>query len=729
MVLNLAMRRSALVLLFLMNFILIHGQNPELDSLRNSLKLQQSDTSRINTLNELGWQILPDDQSAALSYVNEALAKSIRSRFLKGEANAYVTMAVAASMNAAYDSALYYYQKALTIRQKIKDLKGIANIYNNLGNVFDEKGDFFKAIENYQQAFNIQQQRKDTVKMGRAQYNISTLYWRMGNYPKAIENVYAYLAIVDKLNDKEGIGRAYNQLGNIHVDILKQDKAMVFYQKSLKIWHETGDLEEQANILNNIGCLNDDQGETSMDNNDYEKAFKFFEEALRNLGSSLKIRTDRKDERGKGEVFNNIGVVYKNLGTLYERTGNAEKSKQSLNQALASFNLSLKIRENEDDKKGIIEVYNGIGDVYRRQKNYSKALFYALSYQKLADEIGDTKFQQKAFKDLSSLYAATGDYKKAYNLRLKYEDLKDQRMNESNLLKYQQDEFNFKEGQKQRELDKKQSEIALQQEKLKSERTMRNSLLGGAILLSLLAMLLFNRNRIKTRSNKELTEKNIIIEQERKRSDDLLLNILPESTAHELKTSGSAKARKYEFVSVLFTDFKNFTQIAEKLSAEELVAELDACFKGFDEITEKYNIEKIKTIGDAYMCAGGIPDANNTHPADTVQAGLEMIEFLKSYQKPKIEKGLPYFEVRIGIHTGPVVAGVVGSRKFAYDIWGDTVNLAARMESSGAPGKVNISETTYQAVKEQFNCSHRGMIEAKNKGEIDMYFVDGLKNV
>ena len=723
------MGRIGLVLFHFMIVISIHGQSQELDSLKNSLKRTQADTSRINTLNELGWLILPDDQPQAFTYVNEALRQSIRSKFPKGEANAYVTLAVAASMNAAYDSALLYYQKALGIRQKIKDLKGVANIYNNLGNVYDEKGDFFKAIENYQQAYNIQLQRKDTMKMGRAQYNISTLYWRMGNYPKAIENIYAYLSIVDKLDDKEGIAMAYNQLGNIHVDILKTDKAMDFYQMSLKIWIETGDKEQEANILNNLGCLKDDLGEIAMDAKEFDKSTKLFKEALKNLESSLAIRSERKDESGRGEVFNNIGIVYKNMGTLYNKQGDEQKSKEILNRALESFKRSLAIREKEEDKKGIIEVYNGMGDVFRRQNNYSKALFYSLAYQKLADEIGDTKFQQKAFKDLSSLYAATGDYKKAYELRLKFEDLKDQRMNESNLLKYQQDEFNFKEGQKQRELDKKQNEIALQQEKLKSERTMRNSLLGGAVLLSLLAMLLFNRNRIKTRSNKVLTEKNIIIEQERKRSDDLLLNILPESTAHELKTSGSAKARKYDSVSVLFTDFKNFTQIAEKLSAEELVAELDSCFKGFDEITEKYQIEKIKTIGDAYMCAGGIPEENFSHPIDTVMAGLEMITFLREYQKKKIELGLPHFEVRIGIHTGPVVAGVVGSRKFAYDIWGDTVNLAARMESSGAPGKVNISETTYEAVKDNFNCSHRGKVEAKNKGEIDMYFVEGKKEV
>lgn len=702
----------------------LYSQMSELDSLRKSLNLKQPDTAKINTLNELGFLTLSDEPKLAQKYLQEALSKSIKSKFPKGEANAYVSLAVAASMNASYDTAMQFYQKALTIRKRLNDLKGIANIYNNLGNLYDEQGDFFKSIESYQQAYNIQKQRKDTIKMGRAQYNISTLYWRMGNYPKAIENIYAYLNIVDKIGDKKGIATAYNQLGNLHVDIFKPEKAMDFYQNALKVWVDTENKEEEANTLNNIGCLKDDLGEMAMKEKNYAEALRSFQEAIKYLESSLKIRTDRNDETGRGEIFNNIGVVKKNLGTFYQKTDNPGKANQYLMEALQSFDQSLKIRQKEDDKKGIIEVYNGFGDVYRRLKNFKKALLYTMSYKKLADEIGDTKFQQSAFKDLSSLYALMGNYKDAYEFRLKFEDLKDARMNESNLLKYQQDEFNFKEGQRQREIDKKQNEIALQQEKLKTERTMRNSLMGGAVLLSLLAMLLFNRNRIKTRSNKELTEKNSIIEQERKRSDELLLNILPESTAIELKTTGKAKAKKYDSVSVLFTDFKNFTQIAEKLTAEELVAELDACFKGFDIITEKYGIEKIKTIGDAYMCAGGIPTENNTHPFDTVNAGLEMIEFLHNYQLSKIQQGLPYFQVRIGIHTGPIVAGVVGTRKFAYDIWGDTVNLAARMESSGEPGKVNISQTTFDLVKDHFACTHRGKVDAKNKGQIDMYFVE-----
>jgi class 3 adenylate cyclase len=219
-----------------------------------------------------------------------------------------------------------------------------------------------------------------------------------------------------------------------------------------------------------------------------------------------------------------------------------------------------------------------------------------------------------------------------------------------------------------------------------------------------------------------------IIEHEKDRSEQLLLNVLPAETAEELKEKGSATPKHYDMVTVLFTDFKGFTRIAEKLTPAALVAELDYCFHAFDKIIDKHKIEKIKTIGDAYMCAGGIPVANTSNPADVVRAGIEIREFMEQLKIEKEARGEDYWELRIGIHTGSVIAGVVGKNKFAYDIWGDAVNLASRMESSGIPGKVNISGNTYELVKDLFRCTFRGQIQAKNKGEIDMYIVEEPAN-
>ena len=223
----------------------------------------------------------------------------------------------------------------------------------------------------------------------------------------------------------------------------------------------------------------------------------------------------------------------------------------------------------------------------------------------------------------------------------------------------------------------------------------------------------------------ELVEEKKEVEKQKERSDKLLLNILPAVVAEELKQNGAAEARQFTEVTVMFTDFKGFTQVTEKLSPGELVEEIDTSFKAFDRIISKYGIEKIKTIGDSYMCAGGLPLPNETNPEDVVHAAIEIHQFIQQRLAQRIKEDKERLEIRIGIHTGPVVAGIVGINKFAYDIWGDTVNIASRMESSGEAGKINISGSTYELVKDKFNCRYRGKIEAKNKGMIDMYFVEG----
>lgn len=230
--------------------------------------------------------------------------------------------------------------------------------------------------------------------------------------------------------------------------------------------------------------------------------------------------------------------------------------------------------------------------------------------------------------------------------------------------------------------------------------------------------------KVKERTQ-ELVTKNEIISQERDRSDKLLLNILPYETAQELKEFGTTEAKHFDEVTVMFTDFKDFTRIAASMTPKELVAQLDTCFKAYDDIIDKYQIEKIKTIGDSYMAAAGLPKNNSSHAMDMVNAALEIQAYMADYIKKNELTGIKALgQLRIGIHTGPVVAGVVGNKKFVYDIWGDAVNLASRMESYGEPGKINISATTYELIKSHFNCTYRGEIAVKNKGDIGMYFVD-----
>jgi len=280
-------------------------------------------------------------------------------------------------------------------------------------------------------------------------------------------------------------------------------------------------------------------------------------------------------------------------------------------------------------------------------------------------------------------------------------------------------QFDFDLNKKQDEISLLEKEGQIQELKVQKQRNVIYGTIFSTVLLFLLVMGVFNRYRFMKKTKQ-------IIEKEKNKSDDLLLNILPEETALELKQHGKVKAKSYDSVTVLFTDFKGFTSYAQNLKPEVLVKSVDFYFSKFDEIMEKYGLEKIKTIGDAYMCAGGLMISSQNHAKRMVQAAFEIVNFVSSTKLVQPE-GITCFDVRIGINTGPVVAGVVGTKKFAYDIWGDTVNVAARMESNSEPGMINVSEDTYDLIKDVYDCEYRGEIEAKNKGHLKMYFVKGLK--
>jgi adenylate cyclase len=307
-------------------------------------------------------------------------------------------------------------------------------------------------------------------------------------------------------------------------------------------------------------------------------------------------------------------------------------------------------------------------------------------------------------------------------------------------------ELSQKERMAKLELDKQKADEARNQQQilllqnqkkidaleLNKQRSFRTTAYGIGVLLGVILLLTGISWWYGKRLNRRLRDQNIEIEaqkqaigQERNRAESLLLNVLPEETAQELKTTGKATPRKYEMVSVMFTDFTSFTRIAAYMPPEELIEVLNTCFTAFDDIADQYNLEKIKTIGDAYMCAGGLPKANTTNPVDAVSAAIAICNFMNGFNLKQKQAGKPVFTVRVGIHTGQVAAGVIGNKKFAYDIWGDTVNVASRLENNCPAGHINISESTYDLVKHRFDCTFRGKIAVKNKGEMGMYLVNG----
>ncbi len=282
-------------------------------------------------------------------------------------------------------------------------------------------------------------------------------------------------------------------------------------------------------------------------------------------------------------------------------------------------------------------------------------------------------------------------------------------------------------AQQEREIQRQKAIAAQLEVERQQSEIVRDRVIGLALLLLVGVLSLFTLFKINQRRAKELEFKNEELTAARRESDDLLLNILPEAVAEELKKKKKVAAQQYDEATVMFVDFVGFTHVAERLTPEQLVTEIDHCFSSFDAIIEGYQIEKIKTVGDAYICASGLSD-KNAYPSDMIKAALKIQDFLQHRKAERMGQGLPYFEARVGIHTGPVVAGVVGKKKFAYDIWGDTVNIAARMEEACEPGRVNVSESTYWKAKYEFEWIERGLIPAKNKAPMEMFYVVGVRN-
>ncbi len=481
------------------------------------------------------------------------------------------------------------------------------------------------------------------------------------------------------------IGLIYSEQGDY-------PKALYYHNRSLRISEEIDDKLGMSISLHNIG-------ECYIKEGDYIKALDFHIE-------SLKISEEIDDKDGISRSLINIGASQAALGDFH-------KAHVSLQRALSIA-----------EKIGYTEIITftsySICETYAVQGDFSKAIEYCHRSLDLAKEIGNVPVQKDTYKYLYKSYKAIGDNKKALNYHEQMLVLNDSLKTQETTKKLQQMEFAKQVLadsllQVEKEL---QVEMAHQAEVRTKDRN-RNLAIGAGIFFLVLSGGFYSRWRYVRKSK-------AIIEKEKDRSDNLLLNILPSEIAEELKEKGSVDAQDFDQVSVLFTDFKGFTTRSETLSAKELVSEINHCFKAFDHICGHYNIEKIKTIGDAYMAGGGLPVPSEDAVKNTVLAALEMQDFMeKRAIEKKANDEIP-FEMRVGIHTGPVVAGIVGVKKFQYDIWGDTVNTASRVESSGEVGKVNISQATYDILKDDpdFIFEARGKISAKGKGEIEMFFVE-----
>jgi adenylate cyclase len=581
------------------------------------------------------------------------------------------------------DLAMDYVQQSLSLSEQIGYKKGIGNAYNMMAIINATQGDYLTSLKLYKKALKIREQIGDKRGTAGSYINIGSIYSNLGNYPEALKNYFIGLKITEQIGEQDFMANALNNIGFVYMKQENYPEALKIFFANKKIQEKKGDKYGLGYTYRNISGIYLAQGNKS--------------EAMKYALLTLKMNEDINDKSGLARAYSCIAGVYDELGNYEE----AIKNKQ----------LALKIYEEVKSKAGICGTCIDLGYIYSNFHKYKEA---TASFNKgiaIGKEIGQLEFVKIGYAGLAELDSAQGNFKEALMHYKLFVKLQDSLFNNENTEKTMALQLNY-------DFNKKQAadSIKVSEEKkvitaeLKSEQTKSYALYGGLALMLIVSGIFFQqRNKIS---------------KEKKRSEDLLLNILPTEVADELKSTGVSKAKTFSMVTVMFTDFKDFTKISEQVSGELLVDEIHYCFSAFDNIIQKHKVEKIKTIGDAYMCAGGLPVLNYTHAKDVVKAALEMRDFMLNRKKEKEAKGEIPFELRIGIHTGPVVSGIVGIKKFQYDIWGDTVNLAARMESSSDAGKVNISRNTHELVKNDFNCEYRGKIAAKNKGEVDMYFVE-----
>ncbi len=649
--------------MILLSFLSVFSQNARIDSLKTIIETKERDTAMVSTLNTLSSELIGiGEASKSLIYSAKANELATKLDYTKGKAYALKWLGIGEFYQGNFTEVDKYLNESLENFEVLHDSTGIANILNNLGTVLYSQGRNAQALEYYLRSLRIAEKLKNPLRIASALVNVAAVYAE---------------------------------------DIKDYDKTMSYYEQAipyLKILDDTG--ISKAVLLGigqqyyKKGLVEDEKGNYKNAKENYENALKKFEEALPVTENSFHY----------AENLTHLGQ------TLF-KLRNIDKALEYLDKA---HSVAIK----NDQQYEIVKVLIEKGDIYKKT-NSDKAITIYKEAESMAKKMKLTYELKDIFEGISKSYINNGDFKNGYEYQTKFLSQKDSIFNLETDDKIRGLQYNFDLQKKEDQIGLLEKEAVILELNEKRQKIVKYISFGLVGFILVIAIGLLNRYKYVRKTNR-------IIEEEKGRSEKLLLNILPEETALELKQYGKVRAKQFKSVTVLFTDFKGFTQYSENLSPEDLVETIGFYFSKFDEIIDKYGLEKIKTIGDAYMCAGGLPFPTKDHAQKMIMAAFEIAQFVDETKK-NVDISNMTFDIRIGMNTGPVVAGVVGIKKFAYDIWGDTVNVASRMESMSEPGRINISENTYNLVKNDFDCKYRGEIEAKNRGKLKMYYVNGTK--
>ena len=535
------------------------------------------------------------------------------------------------------------------------------------------------------------------LERARAHNFLATIYSRYGDLEKSIENYLAAKDIFESTGNLTGVSSTHSNLSLVYYDQRDYEEAFFHARKALEMDIAMKSLYKIQSSYNNLAIIFEHTGP---------------------LDSAIYYHKLSLEYAKLGKNPYSVGLALSNLGNNYANKGDLILAEETLLEAL-------RIRDSLGYSRGLAYTHNRLANLYQKNKQLTKAKYHAEKSLENAEKAGEVKILRMAYQRLQEVAEETGDYRSELAYLKKATLLKDSILNESNTKSITQMMLNYEFEKKQildsikNEQEKRERDLVFN-ERLQVERSRKIIFMISGLFLLVLAVGFFLRYQFVKKSRE-------IISKEKDRSDELLLNILRAEVAEELKAKGSSDAKDFDQVTVIFTDFADFTKKVQQLSAQELVKELNICFKAFDHIIHDLGLEKIKTIGDAYMAAGGLNSKSGAK--EVALAAIQMKKFIDERNAdPNISKKIK-FDMRCGINSGPVVAGIVGIKKFQYDIWGDTVNTAQRMEANCEINRINISENTYSLLKDDshFTFTERGFMAVKGKGEMEMWYVDERK--
>lgn len=568
---------------------------------------------------------------------------------------------------AASDAFQKSYAEAVTLGYN----KGAAFSQNGYGLLWASVADYTKALENFDKADDLFGLSGYSLGNAFTMNNRGTVYEALGNYKLALEQYLEALEIYEASDRQDEIAVTYNNMGSVNAKMGNVESALEYYGLSFDISEAQGKAVPMAYSLNNIGTLYAD--------------LEYDSEALAIFTQTYELAVQGGDSGLAATALFNMASVNENQGNF--------------NEAFDNYGLAFQNYENIGDQEGIISVFNNVGTLFAKTGDYESALREHTNALNMARDISYREGLQSALRNISRDYESLGQFEEANRYLTLYTELREILRNEEVAKRFADAQTIYETEKKDAQIEEQKQELTLQ-----SLRIQLMTVIIGIIVAFLLVVVILT----------------IKIFQERQKSEKLLLNILPKKVADTLKKYGKTEPESFPEVTMYFSDIVGFTNASNGLDPKFLIEELNDLFTTFDNIMESYGCERIKTIGDAYMGVCGLPAPNENHAENIAKASVDILDALEKRNEASDQK----WRIRIGIHSGKVTGGVVGVKKYIYDVFGDTVNTASRMESNSEAMRINVSDATYEILKDKFNFEKREPVEVKGKGIFQMYFLN-----